>query len=305
MRSIHLQRRAPPQPGRIVADRYRLVRPLLGVAPSNLWIAEHREHSRRIALEFLHPSIADDAELLEGFLREARATARVVGEGVARVLDYGVDVGGHPFVALDLPEGESLLTRLRTHGTLSLAELEGVIADSAEALQQAHELGLVHGNLKPANLFLATCDGQERTKVLFSIARIMTDTLELVRQMTGRASRRVFLESQPEPGSKVAYMSPEQVLGSDPLDFRTDLWSLAVVAFECLTGALPFMGDTEGERLVQICTAPPFLPSALAQVPPDFEEWFLRGVNKSRDGRFASAREMAAAFRAIWLRTIS
>jgi eukaryotic-like serine/threonine-protein kinase len=305
MRSIHLQRRALPQPGRVVAERYRLVRPLLGVAPSNLWIAEHREHSRRVALEFLHPSIADDAELLENFLREAGSAARVVGEGVARVLDYGVDAGGHPFVALDLPEGESLVTRLRAHGTLSLAELESVIGDSAEALQQAHELGLVHGNLKPANLFLAACDGQERTKVLFSIARITTDTLELVRQMTGRTSRRVPPEAPSAPYSGVAYMSPEQVLGSDELDFRTDLWSLAVVAFECMTGSLPFPGDTEGERLVQICTAPPLLSAGLARLPADFEGWFLRALDKSRDGRFASAREMAAAFRGIWLRTSS
>lgn len=297
MRSIHLQVRAAPQAGRVIAERYRLVRPLLGVAPSNVWIAEHRGEARRIALEFLHPSIADDDELLEGFLREARAAARVVGERVAQVLDYGVDVGGHPFVALDLPDGESLETRLSARGRLGAVELTRIIGDAADALEQAHDLGLIHGSLKPANLFIAACDSSEHTKVLFSIARIMTDTLELVRRMTGRASRG----GSPDARSSVAYMSPEQVLGSEELDPHTDLWSLSVIAFECLTGALPFPGDTTGDRLVQICTAPPLLPSSLAQVPPGFEAWFLRGVNKSRKKRFVSAREMADSLRAICL----
>lgn len=297
MRTVHLHVKTAPRAGHVVAERYRLVRPLVGVAPSNVWIAELGGDARRIALQFLHPSIADDDELLEGFLREARAAARMVGERVAQVLDYGVDAGGQPFVALDLPDGESLETRLSARGRLGAGEVTRIIGDSAEALEQAHALGLIHGNLEPANLFLAASDGGEHTKVVFSVARIMTDTLELVRRMTGSAPGGGSADAT----ASVAYASPERVLGSEELDLRTDIWSLSVIAFECLTGTLPFPGKTAADRLMQICTASPLLPSAYAEVPPGFNGWFLRGVSKSPAERFASVREMADSLRAICL----
>ena len=288
MISIDTQARAALTPGRVVAERYRLVRPLLGMAPSNTWLAEHREQGKRIALEFLPPSVSEDAELLEGFMNEARSAARVVGEGVARVVDFGVEVGGHPYVALDLPDGESLESRLLTRHRLGAPELARIVQDTAEALELAHAIGMIHGSLKPANLFI-TSSGPEATKLLFSVARIMTDTLELVRRMTGRATRTAA------PAGSVAYMSPEQILGDEGLDHRTDLWSLAVIAFECLTGALPFL---ERLRAIASSRSAPNLRCShrFSLLSPGFEGWFLRGVHKSkepavyvgaRDGRVA------------------
>lgn len=297
MRSIRLPESAGPQPGTVVAGRYRLVRPLSSMLPSDVWVAEHRERKQRVAVELLPSSIANDAELVEGFLNEARSAARVAGESVARVLEYGVDTGGHAFVALDLPEGESLETRLLARHRLGPTELTAIVCDAAGALEQAHGFGVIHGSLRPANLFI-TMSERQTTKLLFSITRIMTDTVELVRRMTGGSSTASGISSSVS-SHNVAYMSPEQVLGDEPLDHRTDLWSLAVIAFECLTGTLPFPGNTVGDRLVRICTAAPLLPSGLAALPPGFDGWFLRGVHKSKTQRFDSAREMADSLAAL------
>jgi serine/threonine-protein kinase len=130
------------------------------------------------------------------------------------------------------------------------------------------------------------------TKVSFGISKLMNDTLELVRTMAHRAVG---------PAESPQYSSPEQVLGSTPLSPQSDLWALAVIAFECVTGELPFVGATMGERLVQICTGSARVPSQVCNVPCGFDAWFARGVRKAAAERWASAHEMADALAAILL----
>lgn len=251
---------------------------------SNVWRARHVSRDSCVAIKFLDPAIAKDQALLDGFFWEVRSAAAISSEHVIKILDYGIE-RGTPYFVMELLAGETLDRRLVSH-TLSLMELRRIFGEVSHALEEAHELGVVHRDLKPSNLFLVPTDGSETTKVLFGIAKIMNDTLELVRRMASHAVA---------PPDTVAYMSPEQVLGKSTLDHRSDLWSLAVIAFECMTGRLPFPGLTLGERLVRICTAAPLLPSEVCAVPPGFDAWFMRGVNKLPAERFSSALEMSNA----------
>lgn len=119
----------------------------------------------------------------------------------------------------------------------------------------------------------------------------MNDTLELVRTMARRAVA---------PAAAPTYMSPEQVLGTAPLGPACDVWSLAVIAFEAMTGELPFVGATLGERLVQICAGPARVPSALQPaLPAGFDAWFARGVEKAPEDRWPSVHAMAEALRRL------
>jgi len=142
----------------------------------------------------------------------------------------------------------------------------------------------VHRDLKPDNIFLISEDGQELAKVLdFGIAK--TDRTALWRY--GNAHRR-------DHGTPY-YMSPEQVEGKKALDHRADLWSLAVITCECLSGLRPFDGETYGELLLNICARPIVTPSSLGLRLPGFDEWFAKGANRDTEQRFNSAQELASA----------
>jgi serine/threonine-protein kinase len=279
-----------PCTGRVIAQRYLLEEPLGRGGMGTIWRAQHLSLDSRVAIKFLDPALAEDGEMLERFLREARSAAAVRSANVVQVLDSGLD-SGMPYIAMELLEGESLDARLKARGRLSPAELEKVFGEVARAVEHAHELGVVHRDLKPGNIFIAREREREISKVLdFGIAKVVDSVLG------------VHLAAGTRTGTVLGtphYMSPEQVRGQRTLDHRTDLWSLAVIAFECLTGTLPFGSSAIGDLVVQICTAKPRKPSKVAEVPAGFDEWFARGVRKDPGERFASARQMADALSGV------
>jgi serine/threonine protein kinase len=276
--------------GRVIAGRYRLQAPLGRGGMGTIWSAEHVKLRSRVAIKFLDASIADDPEMLERFLREAQSAAAVRSSHVVQIFDCGVDER-EPYIAMELLQGETLDERLTARGRLTPAELDQIFSQVAAAVGNAHQLGVIHRDLKPANIFLAREGELEVTKVLdFGIAKVMNHSLQLA---TGTGTRTGALLGTP------SYMSPEQARGSRDLDQGTDLWSLAIIAFECLTGQQPFAGKTIGDLVVQICTEPPCLPSRLSDVPCGFDAWFLKGVSKSPAERFGSAREMATTLREV------
>ncbi|MEO8184039.1 MAG: serine/threonine-protein kinase, partial [Deltaproteobacteria bacterium] len=271
-------------PGKIIARRYRLEAPLAGGAMGTIWTAEHVRLKSRVAIKFLDASIADDPEMLARFLREAQSAAAVRGTHVVQIFDCGVEKGD-PYIAMELLQGESLEERLTFRGPLAPAELNKIFSEVAIAVDNAHALGVIHRDLKPGNIFLAREGELEITKVLdFGIAKVMNQSLSLA---TGSGTRTGTVLGTPN------YMSPEQARGSSSLDHSTDLWSLAIIAFECLTGQHAFAGQTLGDVMVQICTELPRVPSSLVDVPSGFDQWFLKGASKDPAERFSSAREMA------------
>jgi serine/threonine protein kinase len=280
--------------GRVIAGRYRLEAPLGRGGMGTIWSAEHVGLRSRVAIKFLDASIADDPEMLERFLREAQSAAAVRGSHVVQIFDCGVD-GRDPYIAMEQLQGETLDERITARGRLMPAELNLIFSQVATAVAHAHQLGVIHRDLKPANIFLAREGELEVTKVLdFGIAKLLHRSLDVP---VGSGTRTGTLLGTP------SYMSPEQARGSRSLDQCTDLWSLAIIAFECVTGQQPFAGKSLGDLVVQICTESPRNPSSLAEVPDGFDAWFLKGVSKDPADRFGSAREMAETLGEILTRS--
>src|SRR5262249_19586783 len=159
--------------------------------------------------------------------------------------------------------GETLDERLAARGVLTPPALDRVFAEVARAVGVAHELGVVHRDIKPANIFIAREGGHEVTKVLdFGIAKLVDRRLEAP---VGSGTHTGIILGTPH------YMSPEQARGHRTVDHRSDLWSLAVLAFECLTGRQPFEAESLGDLVVAICTDEPRVPSELAPLPKSFD----------------------------------
>lgn len=274
--------------GRVLAGRYQLESQIGMGGFGTVWRAQHLVLEAPVAVKLIDPEIAEDPRAIERFLREAKALASLRSPHVVQILDYGVE-DQQPFMAMELLEGESLAERIERLGRLPAEQMVRVVVHVARAISRAHEAGVVHRDLKPENVFLVQNDDDEIAKVLdFGVAKIAEGRMTL----NGTATRTGALIGTP------FYMSPEQALGNKEIDFRSDLWSLGVIAFESITGKRPFSSDGLGELMLQITVRELPVPSAFGAVPPGFDEWFARAMNRDPEGRFGSAREMAEALRA-------
>jgi serine/threonine protein kinase len=272
--------------GHVVAERYRLVKRLGEGGMGEVWVADDMTLHSQVAIKLLH--VQDSEEGLQRFSREAQAAARLRSPHVVQILEHGVDKGV-PFIAMELLEGESLATRLARLSTLSLAQTARIVTHIARAIGKAHDAGIVHRDLKPDNVFIVHNDDEEIVKVLdFGIAKMEQQLGESAKISTQEGS----LLGTP------LYMSPEQVRGHG-VDWRSDLWSLAMITFECVCGRLPFDGRTVGDILVLICSEPLPVPSSLRALPPAFDSWFAKAATRDVAKRFQSAKEMSDALRAI------
>ena len=218
--------------GTVLAAKYRLDEVLGRGGMGSVWRALHLGLNAPVAVKLMDPAIMKTAGMLARFHREAQAAAQLRSPHVVQIIDHGVDAEtGTPFIAMELLEGESLADRLTRVGVLSPRETSRLVTEVCRALARAHEAGIVHRDLKPANLFLVANDDQEVTKVLdFGIAK---------------SQPTQGLDTMTNSGSILGtplYMSPEQISGGKSVDGRSDLWSLAVVACECLTGKRPVLG---------------------------------------------------------------
>ena len=278
------------QTGEVIAERYRLEEPIGRGAMGAVWRAVHLRLESPVAIKFLNPAIANEPVMLERFLREARSAAAVRSSHVVQIFDYGVD-GGKPYIAMELLVGEGLDARLAAREVLTPPELDKIFAEVARAVGVAHELGVVHRDIKPANIFITREGDHEVTKVLdFGIAKLVAQHIEAP---ASSSTNTGIILGTPN------YMSPEQARGHRRVDHRSDLWSMAMLAFECLTGRQPFESSSLGDLVVKICTSEPLLPSSVAALPASFDRWFLRGVEKDPEQRFSTAAEMAAELHAL------
>jgi serine/threonine-protein kinase len=276
------------QSGDVIAERYEL-RELVGEGGMGaVWRARHIQLEADVALKLMSAAIAAQPDALHRFLREARAAARLTSSHVVKVFDYGVD-GETPFIAMELLAGESLRQRLDREGALSPAATLSVIRHATRALSKAHAEGIVHRDLKPENLFL-TQQEEEVLKVLdFGVAKLSTTTSGglSTSTRTGAVLGTPF------------YMSPEQARGIKAIDHRSDIWSLGVIAYECLIGKLPFDSEGFGDLVLKICTLPPPVPSAVATVPAGFDAWFARVVERDPEQRYQSVDEMLEVLQGV------
>lgn len=276
------------RPRQVLAKRYRLAEKLAHGGMGIVWAAEHVALGAPVAVKFLDPRLAACPGWVERFAHEARTAAAVVSPHVVHILDFGVEAGV-PYLVMEYLVGETLAERLVRDGPLDPHETAVLFRGVACAAQSAHDRGIVHLDLKPANVFLVDDFGDPFVKILdFGIARRAT-TWPRREAPPSEELGRQFLGTP-------CYMSPEQITNTDPLDYRSDLWSLAVLAFECLTGTRPFRGGDLTDLIAAICVRPAPIPSAVGPVPSGFDAWFLQGVERLPGRRFESA---IAASRAL------
>ena len=271
--------------GSILGGKYRLISEIGRGGMGSVWRAEHLAWAAPVALKIMNRDITARPEAVARFEREVRLAAGLRSPHVVQVLDHGVDEATRtPFIAMELLEGESLARRLRREEALSPAETYRVFSEVVRALTRAHAAGIVHRDLKPDNVFLVRNEDQTVTKILdFGVAKWTVPELDE--------------SGLTRPGSVVGtpyYMSPEQLQGSREIDHRADLWALAVIACECLTGRRPFEAPDFAQLAVMLIgnVGRP-LPSSLGRVPPGFDAWFLRATDPNIERRFSSVREMA------------
>ncbi|MEY4547047.1 MAG: hypothetical protein RL685_3242 [Pseudomonadota bacterium] len=264
--------------GLILGGNYELELPLGKGGMGEVWRARARDLNAPVALKLLLENVATPLGRAR-FEQEAMAAAALRSPHVVQVLGCGVDAGtGIAFIVLELLEGETLRQRLARQGRLSWAETQRWVVHITRALTRAHAAGIVHRDLKPENVFLIGNGDEELAKVLdFGIAKQASST---ARTATGKVLGTVH------------YMSPEQLDGLS-VDHRADLWSLALLTAECLTGARAVEGGSFAEVAMRVALGRLQTPSSLAPVPAGFDEWFARGTRRQPEERFASAEELA------------
>jgi serine/threonine-protein kinase len=276
-----------PPVGAIIAGRYRVDKVLGAGGMGCVVAAEHLALRERVAIKFVVPELAHSRDGMMRFLREARAASRIKCEHVVRVSDAGTHDDGRPYMVMECLEGCDLGKLIEGRGRFSIADAVDYTLQACVAVAEAHSLGIVHRDLKPANLFLTRRpDGTPLVKVLdFGISKAITgDGGELDLTATGD----VF-------GSP-KYMSPEQVRNSKNVDARTDVWAMAVVLYELLSGAVPFDADTAPGTLAKIVADPPVpLSSRRAEVPRALEAAMMRSLEKSPENRCKSIADFAVA----------
>jgi serine/threonine-protein kinase len=269
--------------------KYELVRCVGRGGMGSVWEARHATLGNPVAIKLVEIDMSDP-DARRRFDNEARAAAALRSSHVIRVFDHGITDEGKPYMVMELLAGEGLDARLARVGRMTVSETSAILAQVCRALDNAHAEGIVHRDLKPENVFLSRDEeGVETVKVLdFGVAKI---------QKAGE------LDASTRSGTIVGtpfYMAPEQGRGLRGVDHRADLWSLGVIAYECVVGRLPFDGATLGALLVEICSAPIPVPSNVnPSVPKAFDTWFARACARDPKERFSSAAELADALARI------
>lgn len=273
-----------PRPGRLLAGRYRLDALLASGGMAQVWRGTDEVLRRQVAVKLLHAHLAGDATFVARFRQEAVAAARLAHANIVAIFDT-VAENGIEAIVMELVPGRTLRERLDDPEPLDPWQAAGVAAQVADALDAAHRAGLVHRDVKPANVLLA---GDGRVKVAdFGIAKAVADA-----DLT-------------QPGLTVGtakYLAPEQVRG-DAVDARTDIYSLGVVLYEMLCGRPPFQGDTDAATALMRLQRDPLLPRQVRPgVPRALEEITCRAMAREPADRYQTAADLRAALLAAGAR---
>lgn len=269
----------------VLLGRYRLEDKIGEGGMGTVFIAHDSELDRKVAVKLLSAALVNETEVRERFEREARLTAKLDHPNIIPIYDVGTHEG-RPFIVMKLLQGDSLVGRLRAKGGFTAEETLKLMRQLALGLDYLHGQGFIHRDIKAANIFVSP-EGHA-TILDFGILRQKSASTGITR--TG------MVMGTPH------YMAPEQALGLKDVDHRVDLYALAVVLFECLTGTLPFEADSE-LRLIQLQAHAP-VPEILDRapwIPKPVAAVVKKSLSKKPDERFQTAAELVTALEAAYL----
>jgi serine/threonine protein kinase len=288
---------APSLTGVTLDGRYELGRMVGGGGMGHVYEAEHLGTGRRVAVKVIsNPELAKDPHIVGRFQREADAAGAIDTPHICRVLDTGSDPeSGAPFMVMELMTGEDVQQLQQRLGPLPPELALRIAAQACLGLARAHDVDVVHRDVKPANLFLAQQPGSALVVKLldFGIAKVKMERAHDI--ANAELTRTGMLLGSP------LYMSPEQALGTKKIDRRADIWSLGVVMYQLLTGRTPYMHATAlGELIMAICSEAPKPVQDLAPwVPPEVAHVVHRALRSGVDDRYQTATEMHDAIAAL------
>jgi len=267
--------------GRVIGGRYRLMSPIGEGGMATLWRAMDEQLEREVAVKILRPQFGADPGFAARFRNEARTAGSLSHPNIVQIYDFGTDAeAGEQYIVMQLVDGQDLASLLRERGALPVDEAVAIGAATADALDAAHRHGLIHRDVKPANI-LITKGG--RTLVTdFGISRAISDASMTV---TGTTI------------GSVHYFSPEQAAGEE-LGPPSDIYALGIVMYEMLSGRRPFDGDSAaGVALKRLNEPPPPLSTGIRPIPPALEDVVMRAMARDPAQRYATAAEFAQALR--------
>jgi|HubBroStandDraft_1064217.scaffolds.fasta_scaffold74869_1 hypothetical protein len=267
-----------------VSENIELIR-LLGVGGmGDVWLANHIGLDTKVAVKFMSAALARDSALIERFAREAKLSSRIRSPHVVQIFDFATTSEGIPYIVMEAIEGETLDARIRREGKLALEETSRIVIQLCRALSKAHEIGIIHRDMKPENVLLGVEEGELFVRILdFGIAKHIDGPKGVTEAGTTMGTP--------------SYMSPEQLFHPTEVDHRSDLWSLGVMSYLCLTGSLPFGGDSFGAVCVSINEGTYARVSRLSsELPKALDAWFSKALALPPGDRFQDAREMSDAY---------
>lgn len=281
--------RALPKPGDIVADRYAIEAQLGEGGMAVVFRARHTGTDRACAVKFIQPHLVKHDKTVSLFLKEAKVAGRIRPHPhIVDVLDSGYDEDrGVPYIAMELLDGEPLDEILEQRGPIDITTARVLLEQLGEALGEAHRSGVIHRDLKPANLFVTRDHkGREQLKVMdFGIAKKQSDAA----QKKGR-----HLTGEGYTAGTPAYMAPEQITDFGSVTHSCDIYSLGIIAFELLTGSLPFDHEESMPLLMMHLNDQPPTPSTLRDLPTGLDDLVLAMLEKSPRDRPRSCAAVAA-----------
>jgi serine/threonine protein kinase len=282
-----LQNSSDPLLGQTLAGKYLVEKLIKRGGMGAVYQGKHVLMDKTVAIKVLRPALAVDDDVVARFSREAKAASRISHPHAVSVTDFGESENGIVFLVMEYLDGRTLKEIIRSEGAMPLTRAVEIMRQVTGALDAAHGQGVVHRDLKSDNIMLSQTDGGDWAKVLdFGIAKIQQP--EGVRDNDITAANLVIGTPQ--------YMSPEQCSQTQPLDARSDIYSLGVIIYEMLAGRVPFTGESATMIMMQHVQDPP--PSVLAarpDLPPAVDGVIARALAKVPADRFQTAGELFAA----------
>jgi tRNA A-37 threonylcarbamoyl transferase component Bud32 len=276
---------AASREGEVLAGKYQLDKRLGAGGMGDVYRAENRAIGRVVAIKILRAELLSQPQVVQRFLREARAANKVRHPNVVDVLDVGEDKDGAPFIVQELLQGQDLSAHLEDFGgRISPRAALAILLPVIDAVTAAHRAGVIHRDLKPENVFLAKIEQRIVPKVLdFGISRVSDDPDQ-------RLTSTNMAMGTP------LYMAPEAIKGLRYTDARSDVWSLGVMLYELFTGLMPFAGDNQMSLFLAITTESP-APIAPSAAPDELAKIIVRCLEKDPARRFTDAGDLALALR--------